>query len=79
MNSRVARFLSNFFLVLGIVLLAVASWLWWIDQPPVTALVFDNPVQLGTIAVDENHTAEIPVTNTSRHKIRLVGLHDEAC
>jgi hypothetical protein len=79
MNPRIARFLSNFFLVLGIALLALAGWLWWIDRPPVTALAFDSPVQLGAITVDENHIAEIPVTNTSRQKIRLVGLADEAC
>lgn len=79
MQPRVARFLSNFFLVLGIALLAIAGWGWWTDRPPVTALAFDNPVQLGTIAVDENHVAEIPVRNTSREKIRLVGLKDEAC
>lgn len=79
MQSRILYWLFHLLLVLGVVLLAVGAWGWWTEGPPVTALAFPNPVQLGTIAVDEDRAIEIMVTNTSKAKVRLVGLKDESC
>jgi hypothetical protein len=79
MSPRLAAWLSRILFAVAAGCFVAGAWLWWADRPPVSVLKFETPVNVGTLAVDADHIVEIPVANTGRETIRLVGLDGEEC
>jgi hypothetical protein len=78
-SPRLAGVLSRILFAVAAVCFIAGAWLWWNDRPPVSVLQVESPVNVGTLAVDADHFVEIPVTNTGREAIRLVGPDGEEC